>query len=214
MRDLVAPVLRLVGVSTVSVPADPPIGHRERLLAAAARFTAEHGWAALTMGRLAELGGVSRQTVYNEIGGKPQLAEAMVMRELLLFLDVVDSAFNDHPDELISAIETAARRALELAQTDPLVRMVLSASQGADTSDLLPLLTTNSEALLATAGQLVRTRAATYDVPLSEQRLETMVDMVIRLVLSHVMQPGGDPSEIAEAIAWIATRVLAGAAES
>ena len=49
---------------------------------AAARFTAEHGWGALTMGKLADLVGVSRQTVYNELGGKPQLAEAMVMREL------------------------------------------------------------------------------------------------------------------------------------
>ena len=80
-----------------------PVTHRDRLLAAAAaRFTAEHGWGALTMGKLADLVGVSRQTVYNEIGGKPQLAEAMVMRELELFLDLVDSAFHDNPDDLVA----------------------------------------------------------------------------------------------------------------
>ena len=65
-----------------------PVTHRDRMLAAAARFTAEHGWGALTMGKLADLVGVSRQTVYNELGGKPQLAEAMVLRELELFLEL------------------------------------------------------------------------------------------------------------------------------
>src|SRR6187200_1475644 len=95
-----------------------PTTHRERLLAAATAFTAEHGWGALTMGKLADLVGVSRQTVYNELGGKPQLAEAMVLRELELFLDVVDSAFQDNPDDLVRAIEAAALRVLDLARTD------------------------------------------------------------------------------------------------
>ena len=81
--------------------ASAPVTHRDRLLTAAARFTAEHGWGALTMAKLADLIGVSRQTVYNEIGGKPQLAEAMVLRELELFLDLVDSAFQDNPDDLV-----------------------------------------------------------------------------------------------------------------
>ena len=126
---------------------------------AAARFTAEHGWGALTMGKLADLVGVSRQTVYNELGGKPQLAEAMVMRELDLFLDHVDSAFLDNPDDLVAAIEAAAFRVLELARTDPLLHAILSSSQGAD-SELLPLLTTNSEGLLEAAGQMIRAHVA------------------------------------------------------
>jgi hypothetical protein len=32
--------------------------------------------------------------------------------------------------------------------------------------------------------------------------------MVVRLVLSHVMQPSGTPDETADDIAWIADRVL------
>ena len=114
--------------------------HRERLLSAAAQYTAEHGWGALTMGKLADLVGVSRQTVYNELGGKPQLAESMVMRELELFLDLVDSAFLDHPDDLVRAIEAAAERVLEKARTDALLHAILTSTQGAD-SELLPLLT-------------------------------------------------------------------------
>jgi AcrR family transcriptional regulator len=191
-----------------SAAATERVTHRDRLLVAAAGFTAEHGWGALTMGKLADLVGVSRQTVYNELGGKPQLAEAMVMRELDLFLDHVDSAFLENPDDLVAAIQAAAFRVLDLARTDPLLHAILSSSQGAD-SELLPLLTTNSEGLLEAAGQMIRSHVARYDVPLEEHRLEVLIDMVVRLVLSHVMQPTGDPAETAETVAWIAARVLA-----
>jgi AcrR family transcriptional regulator len=188
-------------------PVTAPSGHRDRLLAAAARFTAAHGWAALTMGKLADLGGVSRQTVYNEIGGKPQLAEAMVMRELALFLDVVDGSFADNPLDLVAAIQTAAERVLEMAGTDPLLHAVISSSQGADT-ELLPLLTTNSGALLIAAGQMIRGHVESYDLALPEHRMDGLIDTVVRLVLSHVMQPAGSPRETAETVAWIARRVL------
>ena len=183
------------------------VTHRERLLAAAARFTSEHGWGELTMAKLAELVGVSRQTVYNELGGKPQLAEAMVLRELEQFLAVVDSAFQDNPDDLVRAIEAAAFRVLDLASTDPLLHAILSSSQGAD-SELLPLLTTNSEPLLGAAGQMIRAHVETYAVGIEEHRVEVLIDMVVRLVLSHVMQPTASPAETAETIAWIADRVL------
>ncbi len=185
-----------------------PASHRERLLGAAAQFTAEHGWGALTMAKLAELVGVSRQTVYNEIGGKPQLAEAMILRELETFLARVDAAFSDNPTDLVRAIEAAAVNVLELARTDPLLHMVVRSSQGAE-SDLLPLLTTHSEALLDAAGAVIGEHVRRYDVPLAHDRMQVMVDMVIRLVLSHVMQPSGEPRETAATIAWIAQRVLA-----
>ena len=191
-------------MSSVSAPP----GHRDRLLTAATRFATEHGWAALTMAKLADLVGVSRQTVYNEVGGKPQLAEAMVMRELEIFLGHVDRAFDDHPDDVVAAIEAAAFRVLDLARTDPLMHAILSSSQGADT-ELLPLLTTNSEPLLGTAREMIREHVAAYDLPLEDHRIDVLIDMVVRLVLSHVMQPAGDPAETAETVAWIAARVLA-----
>ena len=204
MAFLLAKTPRVYRMSSL---ASAPVTHRDRLLTAAARFTAEHGWGALTMAKLADLIGVSRQTVYNEIGGKPQLAEAMVLRELELFLDLVDSAFQDNPDDLVSAIETAAFRVLDLARTDPLLHAILSSSQGAN-SELLPLLTTNSEPLLGAAGKMIRAHVATYDVHLDEHRIEALIDMVVRLVLSHVMQPAAQPAQTAETIAWIAERVL------
>lgn len=181
---------------------------RARLVAAAISYTVEHGWSALTMTKLADRVGVSRQTVYNELGSKPQLAEAMVMRELETFLLLVDAAFLDNPDDLVVAIREAARGALALAAKSPLLHAVLSTSQGAE-SDLLPLLTTNSAPVLSAAGELIRAHVSAYDVDLPEDRVEGLIDMVVRLVISHVMQPAADPAATADNIAWIAGRVLA-----
>ena len=73
---------------------------RQRIVAAAVELTTTQGWAHVTMSRLAERVGVSRQTVYNEIGTKPALAEAMILAELDRFLAAVESAFDRHPDDL------------------------------------------------------------------------------------------------------------------
>jgi AcrR family transcriptional regulator len=180
---------------------------RERLLEQAAELTRAGGWQAITMARLADRVGVSRQTVYNEIGSKRQLAEAMIMHELEVFLRAVDAAFEEHPDDLVEAIREAAARVLEMAGTNPLLHAVLSASHGAESS-LLPLLTTQVEPLIEAAHGLVRRHLDTYDHGLDEHRVDPMVDMVIRLVLSHVTAPSTSPRETADNIAWIAARVL------
>jgi AcrR family transcriptional regulator len=181
---------------------------RDRLIAQAAELTRSGGWQAITMAKLADRVGVSRQTVYNEIGSKRQLAEAMIMHELEVFLRAVDAAFEDHPDSLTDAIRAAATRVLEMARKNPLLHAVLSASHGAE-SALLPLLTTRVEPLLEAAHGLVRRHLDTYDHGLDEDRVDPLVDMVIRLVLSHVTAPSTSPEETADNIAWIAERVLA-----
>jgi AcrR family transcriptional regulator len=180
---------------------------RERIVAAAVVLTTERGWAQVTMARLADAVGVSRQTVYNEIGTKPRLAEAMILGELERFLALVTVAFDRHPTDLVSAIEAATRSVLEASQDNPLLHAVVSATHGADT-ELLPLLTTHSESLLATAKAVVVDRVAPYDVELTPTRLDAAIDMVVRVVLSHVMQPSASPERTAADLAWIADRVL------
>ncbi len=51
---------------------------RDQIVAAARRRTLAHGWNGITMARLADDVGVSRQTIYNEMGSKTHLAEALV----------------------------------------------------------------------------------------------------------------------------------------
>ena len=96
-----------------------PLTMRERLIDAALVLTTEHGWAQVTMARLADAVGVSRQTVYNEIGTKPRLAEAMILRELDRFLELVTAAFDAHPTDLVAAIREASCSVLEASQDNP-----------------------------------------------------------------------------------------------
>ncbi len=180
---------------------------RERVLEAAAELTGQVGWSAVTMARLAEVVGVSRQTIYNEIGSKPGLAEAIILRELERFLEIVTAAFDEHPSDLIAAIKGSARGVLEHAQDNSLLHAVVSATHGADT-ELLPLLTTHSHNLLAAAKQVVSQRLTPYELTLDPDKLEAAIDMVVRVVLSHAMQPSASPATTADDIAWIAERVL------
>jgi AcrR family transcriptional regulator len=198
-RALVERVATLTGVATPTL--------RDRLIEAAVGLTTTVGWAKVTMARLADEVGVSRQTVYNEIGTKSDLAEAMVLRELDRFLAGVTRSFDENPDDLIAAIRDSARRVLKYAEDNALLHAVVSATHGADT-ELLPLLTTHADHLLEGAKLVVADRVAAYDVKLAPDRLEASIDMVVRLVLSHVMQPSAAPARTADDIAWIAEHVL------
>lgn len=182
---------------------------RQRVVEAAVAMTTESGWSAVTMGALADRVGVSRQTVYNEVGTKPGLAEAMILHELDRFLGVVTRAFDEQPGDLVEAIRAASRGVLELAQDNKLLHAVVSATHGADT-ELLPLLTTHAESLLAAAKIVVRERLAPYAIALDATQLDAGIDMIVRVVLSHVMQPSGTPERTADDIAWVAARVLRG----
>jgi AcrR family transcriptional regulator len=169
--------------------------------------TTTEGWSSVTMARLASAVGVSRQTVYNEIGTKPALAEAMILRELARFLESVDSAFTTNPDDVYAAIGAAVTGILEHAQGNELVKAIVSATHGADT-ELLPLLTSHSETLLETASIVIGEHLAAYDLGLEDWQLEGVVNTIIRVVLSHVMQTNEEPARVAEILVWIARRVL------
>ena len=182
---------------------------RERIIAVAVELTTSAGWASVTMARLAEAAGVSRQTVYNEVGSKPVLAETMILEELARFLRVVEEAFDAEPAELTRAIERAVCDVLTYARANPLLHAVVSATHGADT-ELLPLLTTNAGSLLGVAKEVISARVAPYAPGIDAAHLDPAIDMVVRVVLSHVMQPSGSPEETGADIAWLAGRVLQG----
>jgi AcrR family transcriptional regulator len=182
---------------------------RDRLVTTAVTLTTTRGWAQVTMARIADEVGVSRQTVYNEIGTKNALAEAMILAELARFLDVVEAAFAAHPDDIADAIETAALGVLEHARDNRLLHAVVSATHGADT-ELLPLLTTHAGTLLETAKAVIAERITGYDVALPPDRLDAAIDMVVRVVLSHIMQPSDTAERTAADLAWLARRVLEG----
>lgn len=194
-------------------PAAAPV--RARVVAAAAEITTESGWSAVTMNKVAGRAGVSRQTVYNELGSKAALGQAMVLRELELFLAAVEEELDSH-DEIIEGIRAAARRILEMARSNPLLDAVLASAHGVSRgepgseNELLPFLTTDAAPLISAATSVVSERlwSRIPDTGLSEDEAQVAIDSVVRLVLSHVMQPGDKPAKVADDVAWLVGRVL------
>lgn len=195
------------GMAEVDGGPEDPISSRSRIIAAAVRLTCAHGWSKVTMGRLAAEAGVSRQTVYNAVGSREDLAEAMVLTESAGFVFSIVEGFDAYPDDLLAGIHAALERALGIAQDNALLRAIVSATHGADT-ELLPLLTTHAESLLDTVKTVVADRVDRYGLELEPDRVAAVVDVVVRTALSHVMQPSATPRETADEITWIVSRVL------
>jgi AcrR family transcriptional regulator len=180
----------------------------ERLLDAARAMTVASSWSDVTMARIAEIAGVSRQTVYNEFGSKPELAAELVMRELGRFLDVVRSRLREE-DEVVDGIRVACEGALTMAESNPLLRAVLSSIHQRD-NDLIPLLTTESQEVIdaarSTVVSVIRERHPAHAQ--TDTELDVAADAVVRQVLSHIMRPSVSSAEAADQIAWIAAKVL------
>ena len=81
---------------------------RDRLLDSAQAQIEKRGWSSVTMSRIADEVGVSRQTVHNELGTKRQLAEHLAMRELARFLEVVRDRMAGQAD-VVDAVVAAWR---------------------------------------------------------------------------------------------------------
>lgn len=180
---------------------------QRRIVSAAVDLTTHSGWSSVTMSRLAQIVGVSRQTVYNEIGSKPVLAEAMVLDELGRFLSIVERAFDRHPGDLLESVHVAVRGVLVLTNDSALLRAIVAATHGADT-ELLPSLTTRSRSLLTAARAVMADRLTAFALPLEPRQLSTAIDIIVRVVLSHVMAPSATPATAAAEITWLAGRLL------
>ena len=124
-----------------------PVRTRDRLLDAAAALIAGEGWAAVTMGKLAADVGVSRQTVYNELGSKAELAEALLLRETERFAERVGEVVAAHPGRPVDGVTAAFRQTIEAARVNPLLLIALGCPKGGR-DDFLPLLTTRPEGVL------------------------------------------------------------------
>jgi AcrR family transcriptional regulator len=180
---------------------------RQRILDAAVELITDSGWASITMGSLAEHAGVSRQTVYNEIGTKSALADAVVLDELGRFLAVVEGGFDQHPRALRAALRAAVEGVLERAADSALLRAIVTATNGGE-SELLPPLTTRAASLIEAATAVVDARIGNYDISADPTTRATVTDMLVRTVLSHVMQPSGDPRRTATRVADVVTDAL------
>ncbi|WP_410569521.1 TetR/AcrR family transcriptional regulator [Amycolatopsis sp. cmx-4-61] len=182
---------------------------REKLLDAAAELIAGDGWAAVTMGKLAAHVGVSRQTVYNELGSKAELAEALLLRETERFAERVAEVVAAHPGRPVDGVTAAFRGTLEAARTNPLLLLALGCPKGGR-DDFLPLLTTRPEGVL---GRSVDAVAALFarcypEVGLTPSEWTVAVEAMVRLLLSHLVQPSGSVAQASGRMRWVIGRML------
>ncbi|MFT4298143.1 MAG: TetR family transcriptional regulator [Aeromicrobium sp.] len=185
---------------------------RDRLLDAALALMERRGWSKVTMAAVADEVGVSRQTVYNEVGAKRALAEHLAMRELARFLDLVRVRMTER-DDLVHAVQWACEGVLDLAGSNMLVRAIVGSVPGDHPPDLLAILTVDSGEIVEAACTVVKQCVLDKGqvLPLSDAELDIAVESVVRLVLSAITRPSKPAPEAAADIAWILRLALRGA---
>jgi len=183
---------------------------RDRLLDAAAQAFTEEGWRRVTMAKVGDRAGVSRQTVYNEFGTKQQLAEQLIMRELEIFLGIVSERFAGE-DELVPAVQAAIEGALQAAHEHSLLHSLLESEQAGDT-ELLPFLVQSQWLIDRATEFLAELMLGRFpDVPLQGAHLTVALESVVRLVLSHITRPSRTAEETAADLAFVVAAVIEGA---
>ena len=161
----------------------------ERLLDASVQIITEEGWDGLSMTKVAQRSGIPRQSLYKEVGTKRELGEAVVAREAERFFAGMRDGIAAHPGSAVDGVGAAARFALEYGETNDVVKAILRPGHDAA---LLELLTVRPEAVLTQASRVMA--EALGDAP------DALVDTVVRLTLSHLLQP---TVSIEEAVARI-----------
>ncbi|MEU4727014.1 TetR/AcrR family transcriptional regulator [Streptomyces sp. NPDC023588] len=157
---------------------------RESLLEAAGAALSVRPWPSVRMVDVAAAAGVSRQTLYNEFGGKAGLGRALVRREAERYLDGVDRALTA-PARTAERLAAVAEWTVRAARAYPLVRALLTGGWDAG----LPAAggRTPGPGELARA---VRDRAAAALMP--GEGVE-QCELAVRLALSYVIAPGEEP---------------------
>lgn len=199
--------------SAEPAPAVPPLRLafrrqvREAALDAAHRLVVGHGWDLVRVGQVATAVGVSRPTLYKEFGSKQGLGEALVLRETERFLDGVSQELARHDSDVAAGISAAVRYTLDRAGDDPLLHAVLTSSRDGGDS-LLPLLTTRSAPVLDAASAALHAWLDSGFPQLDADVVADAVDTVVRLTVSHLVLPVGDPEQTVSRLTRIALRCL------
>jgi AcrR family transcriptional regulator len=187
---------------------DPHRGRlRESLVAAARELTVVHGWENVRMLDVAKAVGVSRQTIYNEFGDRPGLAQALAVTEIDRFVTAVRDELFAHGADVRAAGRATILRVLTEAAGNPLVRGILTSARGG-ADELLPYLTTRADVVLVAAGEVVQEWIVAHRPETDEDVAALAAESIIRLTVSHIVLPGASPAASADALAEVFVRLL------
>jgi AcrR family transcriptional regulator len=165
---------------------------RKTLLEAAASLLEQRPWAQITMADIANRAGVSRQTLYNELGSREQFAQAFVLREAQRFIETVREAIEAHLDDPTAALTAALQLFLDTAGRDPLIATLLDDD---GTGGMLPLITTRGRPVLDWAGsQIAQAISEGWPAVLPQDAL-LLAQTLVRLAISYLTMPTLPPQQ-------------------
>jgi AcrR family transcriptional regulator len=179
---------------------------RQSLILAARDLTVDRGWDGVRMIDVATAVGVSRQTVYNEFDSKVGLAEAVAAAEIERFVITVRKTLFDHGADIRAAATATIHAVVVEAAANPLVRAILTSAH--DGGGFVPYLTTDAGLVLGAAGSVVREWAQTYLPDTDEHVVDVAADAIVRLTISHLMQPAGSPEDTAATLGEVFVRLM------
>ena len=175
----------------------------EQALEAAERMLVADGWDRLRFGDVATAIGVSRPSLYAAFANQEALGEALVRKETDRFLVGITAVLDTHTDDASIAIREAVAFTFAEADRSPVLHAILTSSQ----DGLLPFLTTRSRPLLAAASAVLVTWLTAH-TQVSATDIADGVDVLVRLVVSHLVLPSDDPTRTPEKVARVALSYL------
>ena len=160
----------------------------ERILDEAVRQAEELGVRRLTIGDVAQRVGLSRVTVYKYFPGKDQLVQAVLQREMRRFLRDVDAAVAPY-DTLEERLVEGFVFALGWLRRHRLLNRLLRT----DPELIVPNLTIGAGPVLAAGREFIagfaRREADEGHLPLTEEQIEGVSELLARAVLSFLLTP-------------------------
>lgn len=175
-------------------------GQSERILAAAVEHAEDHGMRRFTMDDIATRVGLSRVTIYRYFPKKDRLVEAVLLREMRRFLRAVDAAVAPS-----STLEERLVDGFVFALTYLRNHRLLNRLLRTEPELLLPHLTVRGAPVLDAGREFIagfaRREADAGGLPLSEEEIAGVSELLARAVLSFLLTPDSvlgmrNPAEI------------------
>ena len=161
-------------------------------------------WNEVTMGDIAATAGVSRQRIYKEFGSRGEFARALVVHEGNRFVAAVEGAMDAHLDDPQAALLAAFELFLAVAAEDPLLRAAIIGDD-----DMLPLVTTEGQPLVASSTQRLLGAMLSRWPQLSPHDAGVLAECLVRLAISYATLPAGPAGNTAASIAELLGPYLA-----
>ncbi len=182
------PLLERILTEGAPEAATPPDSTSERILAAASQQVEDFGLRRFTIDDVARRLRISRVTIYRYFPKRDRLVEAVLLREMHRFLRAIDEAI-EPCETLEERLVEGVVFALSYLRRHRLLQRLLRT----EPELILPALTVNGDRLLAASREFIagfaRREAERGGLPLAEDEIEAVSELLARAVLSFLLTP-------------------------